>query len=698
MADLLLEIACEEIPARLQQPAAAELARLVGEALGEAGLAPGLCAGHATARRLALQVEGLPARQADRVEEKRGPRVDAPDKAIQGFLGANRTSLDKLEKRDSGKGVFYFLVEQRPGRATAEVLSELLPKALAELSWPKSMRWGDRPQRWIRPIRSLTCLFDGKTLPIVFGHLTAGSEVRGHRFMAPKPFPVTRFKDYAAGLRANSVALDLGLRKEIIQRDAKLAAAKEGLEPVADEALLDEVAGLVEWPVILTGRIDDRFMALPPEVLTAVMRKHQKYFALKRPDGALAARFVVVSDLHARDGGKAIVAGNERVLRARLEDATFFWDLDRKATPEAWLPKLAEITVHAALGSYADKAQRLGALAAWLCQHVPDAQPGPASRAALLAKTDLVSGVVGEFPELQGIMGRYYARHGGEDAAVAEAIGRHYAPQGPHDECPRAPLTVTAALADKLDSLAGFFLAGERPTGSKDPFALRRAALGTIRLILENHLRLPLRRVLAEAAKPFAKPAAETTRAVDELVAFFADRLKVQMRDQGLRHDLIDAAFAQSGDDDLVRLIERTRALKDFLAGEDGANLLVAYRRAGNILRIEEKKDGRRYDQPVSKELLRYVEERALVEALPAIEGLVREALEKEKFAAAMQALAALRPRVDSFFDRVKVNADDASVRSNRLNILAGIRSACARVADFARIEGGEGETPAGQG
>ncbi len=694
-SELLLEFFCEEIPARMQARAADDLKRLVTERLAANGLAFTAAAAHVTPRRLALVVEGLPERTADVTEEKKGPRVGAPEAAVQGFLkSAGLTSLDQCEQRDTGKGVFLFAVSHRKGRATADVLSEIIPAVLTEFPWPKSMRWGSSSVRWVRPLHSIIAVFGGRPLEGGFdlggaqGRIAFANSTRGHRFLAPDAFTVEGFADYRDKLRAAHVILDREERKARIKADAEALAAREGLTLSPDDGLLEEVAGLVEWPVVLVGSIDESFMDVPPEVLITSMRTHQKYFALLDGEGAMAPRFVVVANTVTADGGKAVVAGNERVLRARLSDAKFFWDQDRKVKLEERVPALKDITFHARLGTVADKVARVRLLAAELARAI-GADAEAASRAALLAKADLLSGVVGEFPEVQGIMGRYYALGEGESPAVAEAIAEHYKPLGPSDRCPTAPVSVAVALADKIDTLVGFFAIDEKPTGSKDPYALRRAALGIIRLILENGLRLNLSQVFKAAHGAYGVngfAAADTVSS--DLMAFFADRLKVTLRDQGVRHDLIDAVFALGGEDDLVRLLARVTALQAFVGSDEGANLLAAYKRASNIVRIEEKKDGKTYDQPVDAALLTLAEEKDLYGALTDAAETAKPLLAAEDFTGTMAALARLRGPVDAFFDKVTVNADDADLRANRLRLLSQIRSTLNTVADFGRIEG----------
>ena len=670
MPELLLELFSEEIPARMQARAADDLKRLVTEKLKAAQLACSAAEAYATPRRLALVVRDLPEAQPDLKEERRGPRADAPQKAIDGFLKSAGVTLADCEKRDTGKGVFLFAAIERHGRPTREVLPDLLREAIVELPWPKSMRWGGRPERWVRPLHSIVCLFSGRVVPVAFAGLTAGDVTRGHRFHAPEPFAVADFSDYRHKLADAGVLLDGAARRRRIVEAAGRLAGEEGLSVVEDPALLDELAGLVERPVPLLGSIDPRFMALPPEVLTTSMRTHQKYLSLRTADGKLAPRFVFVANLEAEDGGAQIVAGNERVLKARLSDAEYFWETDRKTKLEDRVPALADIVFHARLGTVGEKVTRLQTLAAELAPYVPGADVDLCRSAALLAKADLTTGMVGEFPELQGVMGRYYALAEGEKPEIADAIAQHYAPRGPEDACPTAPTAVVVALADKLDTLVGFWSIDEKPTGSKDPFALRRAALGVIRLIVENRLRLPL-----------AKWAS------GDLLGFFADRLKVHLREQGVRHDLVQAVFALGGEDDLVWLLARVDALDKFLKSDDGANLLTAYRRAVNIVRIEEKKGGWT-EGPVDPARLKQPEEAALAAALATAQAEAGAALAREDFAAAMTALAALRRPVDAFFDKVTVNAPETDLRESRLRLLSAIRAVLHRVADFGQIEG----------
>ncbi len=689
MAELLLEIFSEEIPARMQARAAEDLQRLVVEGLGKNGLTGDGVRAYVTPRRLVLVIEGLPVAGPDVSEEKRGPRVGAPEQALNGFLASSGLKLEELEQRDTGKGVFYFAVINRKGRATIEVVKEVVEAAMADFPWPKSQRWGANTVRWVRPLQSILCLFDGAVVPVTFGPISAGNVSRGHRFLAPAEFAVKDFADYAAKLAAAKVVLDPVERRHSILRQAEEAAAREGLALRVDDGLLAEVTGLVEQPNVLVGTIDDKFMGVPQEVLITSMRAHQKYFSLMNGD-KLAPRFLVTSNMEASDGGAAIVAGNERVLRARLSDAAFFWDTDRKVRLESRLPKLAERLFYAKLGTMADKVARMQVLARHLTAFVGNAPAADAERAAELAKADLSTEMVGEFPELQGIMGRYYALNDGEKPAVADAIAEHYSPLGPSDKVPTAPLSVCVSLADKIDSLVGFFAIDEKPTGSKDPFALRRAALGVIRLVVENGLRLPLFTLFQFAHAQF-KPgtlSGDPRRVAEDLMEFFADRLKVHLKEKGVRHDLVNAVFGLGDEDDLVRMLARVDALGDFLGSDDGSNLVVAYRRAANIVRIEEKKDGISYAGPADAGALVEAEEKALHAALAEVRQAANSALKAEDFAGAMAALARLRRPVDAFFDKVTVNTDQPAIRINRLKLLAEIGAAMGEVADFARIEG----------
>jgi len=686
MREFLLEILSEDIPARMQVQAAEDLKRLVTESLSAAGLTFASAAAHSTPRRLVLVIEGLPETSPDRTEERKGPKVGSPDGAIQGFLKASGlAAIDQAEIRDTDKGQTYFAVRKVPGQPTDSVLGKAIVDAIDTLPWPKSMRWADGRRRWVRPLAGILAILDGKVvaLPGETDLPAAGNTTSGHRFLGPETFTVTGFADYERQLAEHHVVLDREKRKWRIQGDAKHVADAHGLVVVPDEPLLDEVAGLVEWPVVLMGAIDSQFMDLPPEVRRTTMRANQKYFTLEHADGKPAPRFLIVANMVTEDGGAAIIAGNERVLRARLSDARFFYDQDRKTKLRDQRPKLAKIAFHAKLGSVLERVERLEKLVVEIAKYVPDAEVTMAKEAAALCKSDLVSGMVGEFPELQGLMGSYYALAENAPRHVADAIRDHYKPLGPGDACPTEPVSVVLALAEKIDTLVGFFGIGELPTGSKDPFALRRAALGVIRLIVENGLRLSLTNVFGRA---FDSYRIDRVVPLKPLLDFFADRLKVVLKERGVRHDLVDAVFALGGEDDLVRLLARVQALQDFLATDDGANLLTAYRRAANILRIEEKKDGVSYDGAPDRSLLSQSEEQVLADALETAGAAVDPLIAAEDFAGAMAKYAALRPVVDAFFDTVTVNADDGRIRANRLRLLSRIRSTLNKIADFSRI------------
>ena len=670
MPDLLLELFSEEIPARMQAGAARDLERLMVGALTDRGyLFEGIKA-FAGPRRLTLAITGLPAKQKDVREELKGPKTDAPEAALAGFLKKTGLSRDQLKVEKTPKGDVYMAVIERAGRETPHVLAEIIPEVMAKLPWPKSMRWKPGLSvRWVRPLHSILCTFDGELVPFSFAGISSGLHTRGHRFLSQGKIEAKRFDDYAQKLKAAHVVLEAEERAAIIFEGVKQAAFVHQLEMIPDEGLLAEVLGLAEWPVVYIGTIQNEFMDVPAEILQTSMRTHQKYFSLRDPrTGKMANRFALVANMIASDGGKEIVAGNERVLRARLSDAKFFWDEDRKTKLIDRVEKLQGIVFHAKLGTQFERVERIEALASEIAAKI-GADVKKAKRAARLAKADLTSGVVGEFPELQGVMGRYYALHDKEDAAVADAIRDHYKPVGPSDAAPIGKVAIAVALADKLDALTGFFAVGEKPTGSGDPFALRRAALGVIRIILENKLRFPL-------------------NVADELLTFFADRLKVALKEKGTRHDLVDAVFSLGHEDDLVRLVAQVEALQGFLKSDDGANLLAGYKRAANILKMEEKKDAKTYISEVSETLLSEPVEKALFAALAKARAAITPALEKEDFAAAMQQMAALRVPVDAFFDAVKVNADDKQVRENRLNLLASLRATLHQVADFSRIEG----------
>jgi glycyl-tRNA synthetase beta chain len=697
MPDFLLELFSEEIPARMQARAAEDLKSIVTGKLVDAGLVYEGARAFATPRRLALTIQGLPVRQPDLREEKKGPRVGSPERAIEGFLkSAGLSSITEATiQKDPKKGDFYLALIEKPGRPAIEVLSEMLPVVIRTFPWPKSMRWGSGKLTWVRPLHSIVATFGPETeepdvVPFQVEGIAAGRITHGHRFLAPAAIEVKRFDDYVAKLAKAKVVLDPARRKAQILADAKNLAFAQGFELVEDQALLDEVAGLVEWPVVLMGSFEREFLSIPPEVIRTTIRVNQKCFVLRDPQtAALVDKFILVANIEAPDGGKAIVAGNERVIRARLADAKFFYETDLKTRLEDRLHKFAHIVFHDKLGTQAERIARIERLAVELAP-VIGAGADKVKRAARLCKADLLTDVVGEFPELQGLMGRYYAEAQGEDEAVAHACEDHYKPKGPDDLVPADPVSVAVALADKLDMLVGFWAIDEKPTGSKDPYALRRAALGVIRILLDNAIRLPLLRTIKQAivvaGSRHGLINSETVPA--DLLVFFADRLKVQLREQGARHDLVDAVFALHGQDDLVLIVRRVEALGKFLDTEDGKNLLAGTKRAANILRIEEKRDSGSYNEAPDPSLMSDPLE---VHLWRTIQSTVLDAnhhISREDFEGAMEALSTLRTAVDAFFDKVTVNTDDKPVRANRLRLLNQIRAATLAVADFSKIEG----------
>jgi glycyl-tRNA synthetase beta chain len=686
MPDLLLEFLSEEIPARMQARAADDLKKIVTDRLVAAGLVYDGAKAFATPRRLALSVHGVLARQPDIKEEKKGPRVGAPEGAIAGFLkAAGLKSIGEAKVQSDKKGDFYVAVIDRPGRAAIDVIGEILSETVRSFPWPKSMRWGSGRLTWVRPLHSIVATFGPETeepdvVAFDIGGIKAGNETRGHRFMAPAPFTVRRFDDYIAKLEKAKVVLDPARRADLILVDAKNLAFAQGYELVEDAALLAEVAGLVEWPVVLMGSFDKAFLSIPNEVVRTTIRNNQKCFVLRDPQTVkLVNKFILVANEETSDGGKVIVSGNERVIRARLSDAKFFYEADLKTKLEDRLPKFSQIVFHEKLGSQAERIERIERLATELAPLVK-ADVAKVKRAARLCKADLLTDMVSEFPELQGLMGRYYAEAQGEDEAVARACEDHYKPKGPDDMVPADPVSIAVALADKMDTLVGFWTIDEKPTGSKDPYALRRAALGVIRIIIDNKLRLRLLQAFAKTVENF--PVGK------DLLSFFADRLKVQLREQGARHDLVDAVFALEGQDDLLLIVRRVEALGKFLDTDDGKNLLAGIKRGANILRIEEKKDKRDYTGAPYSKLFAEPQEKALAEAIVTAKKDASTAVAKEDFAAAMSAMAKLRPHVDAFFEKVTVNADDPKLRENRLKLLNEIREATRAVADFSKIEG----------
>ena len=724
MPDLLLELFSEEIPARMQARAADDLRRMVTDRLVAEGLVYEGAKSFATPRRLALTVHGIPVRQADLKEERRGPRVGGADAAIQGFLKATGlASIDQAKiERDAKKGDFYVALIEKKGRATIDVLTEMLPVIIRTFPWPKSMRWGARSAKagslaWVRPLHAITATFGLETeepdiVKFAVDGIEAGQTTFGHRFMAPAAINVRRFGDYEAKLLDAKVVLDPDRRKDSIATDARQLAFAQGYELVEDQALLDEVAGLVEWPVVLMGSFDSEYLTIPAEVIRATIRNNQKCFVVSdAKSGKLANKFILAANIESSDGGRAIVAGNERVIRARLADAKFFYETDLKTRLETRLPKFDAIVFHEKLGTQGERIKRIERLAVEIAPLV-GADAEKAKRAAHLAKADLLTEVVGEFPELQGLMGKYYALAQGEDASVAAACEDHYKPQGPNDRVPTDPVSVAVALADKIDTLVGFWAIDEKPTGSKDPYALRRAALGVIRGIVENQIRIKLRSLIASHFNPIAEQilsvelqkirqmeartplplregeGTDQRQRQTDLLSFFADRLKVQLREQGARHDLVDAVFALEGQDDLLLIVRRVEALGSFLDTDDGKNLLAGTKRASNILTIEEKRDKRTFDGEPNPALYSLSEEKTLADAIDLVKVEASVAVMNEDFASAMGAMARLRPAVDAFFDKVKVNDDDPIVRENRLKLLNEIRRATRLVADFSKIEG----------
>ena len=734
MSELLLELLCEEIPARMQARAAEDLRAMLVEGLGKSGLAHGAANGFVTPRRLTAVVEGVAAKSADVEEEKKGPRVGAPEAAVQGFLkGAGIGSLAEATiVSDAKKGDYYIAKLKKPGQVAEIIIADLVPDILARFAWPKSMRWGSHKMRWVRPLKSILCVLGGKVVPFEVEGITSGAITRGHRFHSEGAIEVKDFADYTKKLKAAKVLVDPDERQAIIAGQAKAVAAKNHFELVEDEALLRENAGLTEWPTVLMGTFDADFLKVPGEVLTTSMKAHQKCFSLRDPKThKLANRFLLTANLVAEDGGETIIHGNEKVIRARLSDAKFFWDQDLKKPMDEMWSSLRAITFHEKLGSQYDRVERIAALAEDIAPLVK-AEKADCRRAAQLCKADLVSGVVGEFPELQGLMGRYLAEAAGTKSAISHAIEQHYWPRGQGDGVPKEPVAIAVALADKLDTLVGFWAIDEKPTGSKDPFALRRAALGVIRIILENGVRIDLRKVLLHplryslvhsnvamqkvlSTKSAADNAATAKqlhalagmaqelearlrlqaveqpgekKILDDLLGFFTERLKVQLREQGARHDLVDAVLGDSGQDDLLMIVRRVEALGAFLKTDDGANLLAGAKRGANILRIEEKKDKTAYAGIIDGRLLESPEEKALAKAITEATAAAQTAVGTEDFAGAMAAMAKLRAPVDAFFENVTVNAEAATLRVNRLNLLAQIRAATRTVADFSKIEG----------
>jgi glycyl-tRNA synthetase beta chain len=702
MPDLLIELFSEEIPARMQGRASADLKRLVTDGLVEAGLTYESAGAFATPRRLALSVCGLTGQSPNTRQERKGPRADAPEKALAGFLRATGLTRDQLEVRADKKGDVFFAVIEKPGRPASEIIAEVLTHTIRNFPWPKSMRWGAGSLKWVRPLHSVLCILSDDTganvVPITVDGISAGDQTFGHRFMAPAAIQVSGFDDYSAKLEKAHVVLDPIRRADQIWTDATNLAFAQGLQVVEDKSLLTEVAGLVEWPVVLMGAIDPAFLDLPPEVLQTSMREHQKFFSVSNPKTGRIEKFITVANRETADHGATILAGNQKVLAARLSDAKFFWENDlrvARAGMDEWLDSLKDVTFHNKLGSQADRIGRITALAREIAPMV-GADADEAEQAAKVAKADLASEMVYEFPELQGVMGRYYSKSAGLSDAVAAAAQEHYAPLGPSDDVPTAPVSVAVALADKIDLLCGFWAADEKPTGSKDPFALRRAALGIIRLLVENRIHIALLVPLADQARLQPRNSLSLadhngqelpTESLD-LLAFFHDRLKVYLRDRGIRHDVIDACIAMPNNDDLTLLVKRATALSDFLKTEDGENLLQGFKRANNILTQAEAKDGVEYSYGADPKFASSDEEKALFTALETQGGAISSAIEAEDFASAMTGMASLRAPIDAFFEAVQVNDENQIIRRNRLNLLSRIRQICLSVADLIRIEG----------
>ncbi|MBO6549899.1 MAG: glycine--tRNA ligase subunit beta [Rhizobiales bacterium] len=682
MSELLLELFSEEIPSRMQKKAGEDLARLVTLGLKEAGLDFGEVRHFETPRRLCLTVDGIPKKSSDVREERKGPRIDAPEKALEGFLRSTGLTLEECEIHDDKKGQFYVAVIDREGRTAESIISEVVTNVVRNFPWPKSMRWGTSRLRWVRPLHSILCVFAGKPLKFIVDGVAADNKTQGHRFLGGREFAVKNFDEYASKLEKNKVILDPAKRAEIILKDAKALAKKKKLALVEDEGLLAEAAGLVEWPVVLMGTFDKAFLDVPSEVLIGTLKSHQKCFSVRKGK-SLVNKFILVSNLETGDDGAEIIAGNERVIRARLSDAKFFWDNDLARPLDDLLPKLEEIVFHAKLGTVGERVKRLESLSGLIAKQI-GADVTLTKEAAKYVKADLVSETVYEAPDMQGIAGRYLALAEGKDESVAAAIEEHYKPLGPTDAVPSEPVSMAVALAEKIDILTGFWAIDEKPTGSKDPFALRRAALGVIRIVLENGLRLPLKDLFKEARSEFFSE----EKLVNDLLSFFADRLKVYLRDQGARHDLIDAVFSLGGQDDLLMIVKRVEALSTFLDTDDGVNLLAGIKRAENILRIEEKKDKTRYAAEVNEDLLKVAQEKALNKAIKSVSKKVTSLIKKEDFEGAMSELSKLRRPVDAFFDGVIVNDEAADVRKNRLALLAAIRGAALGIARFGKIEG----------
>lgn len=678
MAEFLFEIFSEEIPARMQQKAADDLEKLVTEKLNDAKLTFDGVKSYVTARRLVLSITDLASVQPDVSEERRGPRADAPDQAIAGFLRGAGVAREDLVEREDKKGTFLYAIIDQKGRPASDVIAEFMPEIIRNFPWPKSQRWGAGSLRWVRPLHSILCILGGDIIEFEIDGIKSSNKTYGHRFMAPAEITVNDFASYNEALKNAYVVLDRFERVENIDCEAQKLSKNAGLTLVEDKALLGEVAGLAEYPVVLMGSFDEEFLDVPPEALTSAMRTHQKYFSLNDNNGNLANKFIFVSNMKTNDNGAKIIDGNERVLRARLSDTKFFWDQDLKSKLADHLPALNDIVFHAKLGTVGARVKRLEGLSGYIAELI-SADVEKAKFAAKLSKSDLVTGMVDECPELQGLMGKYFALAEGQDAQVADAIADHYSPKGPADSCPSAPVSIALALAEKIDTLVGFFAIDEKPTGSKDPFALRRASLGIIRLITENNIRIDLDQVILKSASSY-----DLNFDIEDLLKFFWDRLKVYAKDRKIRHDIIGAEFNW----DFVKLLSKAEALQNFVVTDDGENLLAGYKRAVNILKAEENKDGVNFDGDIVLDQLTMEEEKTLFATLNDVTVKTSDALKKEEFEIAMTALAGLRAPIDDFFDKVTVNSDNKSERESRLKLLSHIRTTMNSVVEFSKIEG----------
>ncbi len=702
MPDLLLELFSEEIPARMQTYAAADLKKLITDSLVNHGLKFEGAKEFSTPRRIALCVVGIPTNSPASVEERKGPRVDAPEQAINGFLGAAglKSIKDAQIKSDPKKGDYYVAVTEKPSQETGKLLLESIPQIIRKFSWPKSMKWGTTKMQWVRPLHSVLCTFgpeteETQTIKFDLDGIPVGKSTQGHRFMSKGKLEIRRYSDYVEKLEKSYVILDPNRRRDIILHDARTLATAQGLELVEDEDLLQEVTGLVEWPVVLLGKFENTYIDLPDEVIKTTIRKNQKCFVLRKTDSKmLANQFVMVSNIDASDSGKAIIAGNERVISARLSDAQFFWNLDLKIPLESRLSDLKNVVFHEKLGTVADRVERINQFAQILTKFT-NVDSKIVERSVNLIKNDLVTEMVKEFPELQGVMGSYYAQMQGEDSAVCDAIKDHYKPLGPNDEIPTRPVSITLALAEKFEILAGFWAIGEKPTGSKDPYALRRAALGIVAIILENKLRIPIREIVTAGFGLFDQNSSlrnGQNETADDLMLFFIERLKIQLRERGGHYDYIDAVFALEGKDDLVDIVNRIEALEQFLTGEVGTKLLAGYKRAVNILLVEEKRDGKTIDgQPKSKLTIEKAET-LLIDKLELVQSELNNLVKNEKYVQVMMALGSLKGPIDEFFEGVLVNDENPEIRLNRLKILSQIRNVMLTVADFSKIAGESSE------